>query len=192
MTGIRNITKKLIAVLVTAVLLCTPALAQPAVDAANARARLELLKKYRHDDEVRQILFISHTRVSSAIAWYYEKKSDTGAWTLVFQTDAYTGINGMDKREEGDGRTPSGEYTVTGAFGRLPDPGTRLPYIPLTPSTYACSEDCEWYNRIIDTNVTGHLCRGESMWIDSPAYDYGLTIDYNASNTYPNGYNLGG
>lgn len=29
-----------------------------------------------------------------------------------------------------------------------------MPYIDVKPTTYACDEDCEYYNKIIDTALT--------------------------------------
>ena len=33
-----------------------------------------------------------------------------------------------DQRRQGTGKTPAGTFAITSAFGRLPDPGTSLPY----------------------------------------------------------------
>ena len=73
------------------------------------------------------------------------------------------------------------------AFGILNDPGTSLDYIQITESVYACDEDCEYYNQIIDTRAVDHDCSGEEMYIYTPEYNYGIATDYNAENEYPKG-----
>lgn len=164
-----------------------PAAAGPEVDTDNAQTRREYLQGYRSDDSVRQILIISHTEGWNAKASFYEKSDDNDAWRLTFRSEAWIGKNGMGKTREGDALTPYGEFDVTGAFGILKNPGTRLDYIDVKPTTFACDEDCEYYNRIIDIEETGHDCHGEEMYSYSPEYNYGMTTSYNPTNTYPDG-----
>ena len=64
----------------------------------------------------------------------------------------------------GDGKTPIGTLRPLSAFGIKPNPGTTMPYIDVKPTTYACDEDCEYYNKIIDTAETKHECKGEEMY----------------------------
>ena len=49
-------------------------------------------------------------------------------------------------------------------------------------TTYACDEDCEFYNQIIDISKTGHDCKGEEMYKYSPEYNYGLQTGTNPEN----------
>ncbi len=153
------------------------------IDLDNAQQRREVLRKYRPDSSVRQILFISHTSGWNAKAWLYEKQGINNAWSMTLETEAFIGKNGMGKTREGDGKTPCGDYAVTGAFGILPNPGTALPYTNVSPATYACDEDCEYYNTIVDTEATGHVCKGENMFAFTPEYNHGLVTSYNENNT---------
>jgi L,D-peptidoglycan transpeptidase YkuD (ErfK/YbiS/YcfS/YnhG family) len=41
----------------------------------------------------------------------------------------------------GDGKTPLGTLRPLSAFGIKPNPGTTMPYIDVTPTTYAFDED---------------------------------------------------
>ena len=50
-----------------------------------------------------------------------------------------------------------------------------------------CDEDCEYYNQIIDTEETGHECKGEEMFSYQPQYNYGIATDFNKACIYPNG-----
>jgi len=76
-----------------------------------------------------------------------------------------------------------GESYLTG----WPNPGTTMPYIDVKPTTYACDEDCEYYNKIIDTAETKHECKGEEMYSYQPQYNYGIATDFNKECIYPNG-----
>ena len=106
---------------------------------------------------------------------------------VLFVTDVFVGKNGLGKTGEGDGKTPVGILHPLTAFGVKPNPGTTMPYIDVKPTTYACDEDCEYYNQIIDTKETGHECHGEEMYSYQPQYNYGIATDFNKECVYPNG-----
>ncbi len=150
----------------------------------NAQKRRELLNKYRFDKNVGSILIISHTAAYSARASYFVKSEGCDAWRLLFESEAVIGKNGMNKAAEGDGKTPCGDYAITGAFGICPKPDTALDYIKLSKTSLACNEHCEYYNRIIDTEKN---YSGEQMYYCSPEYNYGLISDYNSACVYPAG-----
>ena len=151
----------------------------------------EKLQYYRKDDGVRQIMLVRCTEGSNAIVQFYIKLTDqNSAWTLLFETDAYIGKNGACKTEEGDAKTPYGDFGIVSAFGILDDPGTKLDYISVTETTYACDEECEYYNRIIDTRETGHACNGEEMFIYTPEYNYGIALDFNPEHEWPLGSSI--
>ena len=69
---------------------------------------------------------------------------------VLFTTSVYIGKNGLGKEGEGDAKTPTGTLRVLSAFGVKPNPGTKIPYINVTSSIYACDDNCEYYNQIID------------------------------------------
>jgi L,D-peptidoglycan transpeptidase YkuD (ErfK/YbiS/YcfS/YnhG family) len=161
------------------------------VDKDSAQARREEMWKYRDNDKVNQILYVTHTEGSNAIAEFYEKNADEGnAWVMVFRTDAFIGVDQMGQPDEQSGRTPLGDYGIGSAFGIRKNPGTKLEYIDVGPTTYACDEDCEFYNQIIDISKTGHDCKGEEMYKYSPEYNYGLQTGTNPENVYNKGSNL--
>ena len=106
---------------------------------------------------------------------------------VLFETDVFVGKNGLGKTGEGDGKTPIGTLHPLTAFGVKPNPGTTMPYIDVKPTTYACDENCEYYNQIIDTAETKHDCKGEEMYSYQPQYNYGIATDFNKECIYPNG-----
>ena len=106
---------------------------------------------------------------------------------VLFVTDVYVGKNGLGKTGEGDGKTPVGTLHPLSAFGIKPNPGTTMPYIDVTPTTYACDDNCEYYNQIIDTAAVHHKCGGEEMYSYQPQYNYGIATDFNKECIYPKG-----
>jgi len=159
--------------------------ADPSINAENAQYWREVLQNYRGEDSVQQIMLVRYTGGCSAIVKYYEKcPEENNAWALVFEEeDAYVGKFGIDKTKEGDAKTPTGDLGVLFAFGLRENPGTALAYVDITPDTYACDEDCPYYNTIVDIRETGHDCKGEDMYRFSPEYNYGFATDYNADCT---------
>ena len=109
---------------------------------------------------------------------------------VLFETDVYLGKNGIGKTGEGDSKTPIGTLRPLSAFGVKPNPGTTMPYIDVTPTIYACDDNCEYYNKIIDTAVVNHQCKGEEMYKYQPHYNYGIATDFNKDCVYPNGSNI--
>ena len=143
------------------------------------------------DDKVNQILFVTHTEGTQATAELYVKvPEENNSWVMEFSTDAYIGIDQMGVPNEQSGYTPLGDYGIGNAFGIRKNPGTSLNYIDITPTTFACDEDCEYYNQIIDIKETGHDCKGEEMYKYSPEYNYGLQTATNPGNEYNKGSNL--
>ena len=162
--------------------------ADPTINVENQAFWRESLQKYRHDDNVHQIMLVRCTEGCTATVQYYEKDTDENdVWSLTFETEAVIGKNGPGKTGEGDAKTPYGDFGVRGAFGIRSDPGSKLPYTQVKETTFACDEEGEYYNRIIDTKETGHDCKGEEMYELSPEYNYGIETDFNADNEYPKG-----
>lgn len=141
-----------------------------------------LLDKYAKNPEVNQILLVKCTQGYDAEAYFYVKNA-SGKWELQRSSDAQLGKNGLGKQVDGDMKTPEGEFGIRCAFGILPNPGTSIEYIDVTPSVYGCSDDCQYYNQIIDTSAVHHECHGEHMIEIAPDYNYGMSIDYNHDNT---------
>ena len=159
----------------------------PSINPDTAQYWRETIQKYRDVDEVKQLFFVRYTGGCSAKAILYVKSEHNNAWEQKFETDAYVGKHGINKTKEGDAKTPVADLGVRSAFGILPNPGTSLEYIDITKNIYACDEDCEYYNQIIDIEKTGHDCKGEDMYAYSPEYNYGIATTFNDSNTYPDG-----
>lgn len=144
-----------------------------------------VLKQYATDASVQELLLVHCDQGSDATVYFCRKQG--GRWKLLREGAAFVGKNGLGKTGEGDAKTPEGDFGILTAFGILPDPGTALPWLQVTESTYACDEEGPWYNRIIDTVATHHPCKGEDMFHTAPEYNYGLALDFNPDCRYPDG-----
>ncbi len=84
-------------------------------------------------------------------------------------------------------KTPVCEFGFLYAFGIKPNPGAKLEYLHVKDFHYSCDENCEFYNKIIDTNIVNHQCQGEHIIDYVPQYNYGIVQDYNKDCVYPYG-----
>ncbi|MER6850699.1 L,D-transpeptidase family protein [Streptomyces flaveolus] len=90
----------------------------------------------------------------------YERHPVRGWQAVAGPWSAHTGLRGWTSdHSAGDLRTPIGVFGISDAGGRLPDPGTRLPY----------DQDPEF-----SLSGTGHL--GEDL---EGSFDYVIAVDYN-------------
>ncbi|MDO4204027.1 MAG: L,D-transpeptidase family protein [Selenomonadaceae bacterium] len=172
--------------LLAALLFIFAAPASPAGAEANtAEAKTqEILERYRPDETVHQLLLVNHHDGSDADITLYEKIG--GQWQKTMECAGFVGKNGIDKEREGDGKTPTGEFTFIGTFGICADPGAKLPYTPITADHYFC-DDKRYYNQLINIKDKPHHCSGEHMIEYDVAYRYGLIIDFNRENIYGKG-----
>ena len=110
-----------------------------------------------------------------------------GSWTEI-QTKVpvdlgYGGLVPGDKRRQGTGKTPTGTYAITSAFGRKADPGTKLDYIkidrndawtynPRVPSTYNIFQTANRSWKSYGNYV-------ESLYSYGKQYNYVAIMDFN-------------
>jgi L,D-peptidoglycan transpeptidase YkuD (ErfK/YbiS/YcfS/YnhG family) len=116
----------------------------------------------------------------------FERDGHSGWRQVVGSTPAWLGFGGLvpgAQRKQGSGTTPAGTYAITSAFGRLPDPGTSLPYRqfdrndswtydPAHPFTYNV-----YQTTAIDWRAYGGYA--EHLWAKGPQYRYVAVLDFN-------------
>ena len=145
----------------------------------------QLLDKYKEDDDVNQLIFVKYKSGSKATLYLYQK-TEEGEWKKLLSCKAYVGKKGINKKKEGDKKTPTGDFKITAAFGRKSNPGTTLKYTKLSKNLYWCS-DKKYYNKMINIKKKKHKCKGEHLIKYSPQYDYAMVIGYNTSCKYGKG-----
>ena len=147
------------------------------------------LQHYCHQNSIQQIILVEQSKevVSKGTLFLLTRKNGQD-WKEVLKCMAYLGKNGIDKKREGDLRTPTGDFGMIMAFGAKDDPGSLIPYTKLTNTMYFCG-DKEYYNQFIDTSKVNHTCSSNSEHLLSyiPQYNYALVFDYNKENVYGKG-----
>ncbi len=107
-----------------------------------------------------------------------------GVWKLrIGPVTARVGAGGVGRASEGSTRTPAGDFSLTEAFGRQTDPGTKMSYFK--------TDRYDWW----DGNVTSptyneHVRRttspggaSENLYYAGAVYDYAAVIGYNLDGT---------
>lgn len=140
-----------------------------------------------------QIIVVAVSDEEARLCFYkYEKDRDVnsisdkrkGMWRLVLETEANIGENGLGKKKEGDGRTPTGVYRFTKAFGILENPGAKIDYTQVDEKHYWVDDsNSNYYNQFVDIdeinkdwNSAEHICEYKD------AYKYVLATSYNSVN----------
>jgi L,D-peptidoglycan transpeptidase YkuD (ErfK/YbiS/YcfS/YnhG family) len=116
----------------------------------------------------------------------YERDGNGGWREVIGATPARLGWSGLylaAERRQGSGRTPAGTFAIPRAFGRLADPGTKLPYTqfdrndawtynPKNPFTYNVFQTVKasW------SSYGGYV---ERLWSHGNQYRYVAVLDYN-------------
>ncbi len=88
-------------------------------------------------------------------------------------------------KREGDGKSPAGVFALGTAFGYAsqPLPGTKLPYLALTPSIECVDDvDSKYYNRMLDrSSVAPDWNSSEHMRNTGESYRWGIVVDHNGT-----------
>ena len=89
------------------------------------------------------------------------------------------------KKQEGDGKTPAGMFTIAQSFGYEPTPTGALPYL-YTFDTLVCVDDTSsrHYNDIgVFSDPKAQFKSFERMRREDDAYRLGLVVNYNTDRT---------
>lgn len=133
-----------------------------------------------------QIVTVTAASSSSTTATLSVWKKVGSGWVRVYgPLKAWVGVDGVGKASEYTSKTPAGSFTLTQAFGRLADPGTRLPYFTTTPRDWWVGQSGPYYNTH-QRCTAGHACPwhspSEHLYYETPYYNYAAVIDYNTRN----------
>jgi zinc D-Ala-D-Ala dipeptidase len=115
----------------------------------------------------------------------YERDTAGGRWRVVGGRVAVVvgrkGLAPIGEKREGDGRSPSGVYSLGTAFGFSESSDLRVPFRPLR-STTECVDDTasRYYNQVVDRDAVPAVdwSSAEKMRaIDQ--YRWGMIVNYN-------------
>jgi L,D-peptidoglycan transpeptidase YkuD (ErfK/YbiS/YcfS/YnhG family) len=127
----------------------------------------------------RQLLVVTplDTNSSKGVAKLYENGFETASYDVMLGRN---GVAKMNKKREGDGKTPSGEYSISALFGK--EILNQSMIFIKTSKTLHCIDDVNssYYNRIEDSEkIVKDYVSYEEMLRDDGLYDMGALIDYN-------------
>jgi L,D-peptidoglycan transpeptidase YkuD (ErfK/YbiS/YcfS/YnhG family) len=133
-------------------------------------------------EESEQLIFATNTDSSSFHVTIDAVERNNGIWHLVFLT--FTGSIGekgfapMDKKREGDGKSPSGIFPLGAAFGYDPWVVTKMPYKQATDDDFWVDDvNSEDYNKWVKGKPKA--ASWEKMKRNDDQYKYGVVIEYN-------------
>jgi L,D-peptidoglycan transpeptidase YkuD (ErfK/YbiS/YcfS/YnhG family) len=134
----------------------------------------------------RQLITVTAAAYGTTYATLAAYRSTGHGWQRVFGPwTARLGRNGFAPpggKREGDGRTPSGSFSMQFFFGVLPNPGAHFPYRRIHPYDYWDDDPgSARYNEWVDGRRASPGADPEPM--DVSAYDYGAVIGYNTART---------
>jgi len=116
----------------------------------------------------------------------FERDGNGGWRQVVPPTPAWLGYGGLvpgERRKQGTGTTPAGTYAITSAFGRLPDPGTKMPYRKFdTNDSWTYDPDHPYTYNVFQTapiNWADYGGNAEHLWVKGPQYRYVAVLDFN-------------
>ena len=136
----------------------------------------------------RQVISVIADGYGQTTATFTAYERDGNGWKQVFGPwPANVGGSGFaapDAKREGDGRTPSGSYPFDFFFGVLGNPGVKFAYRDITGPQIVWDDDpgSPLYNTWVDTTTQTPGPSPEPMY-NTPAYNYGAVIAYNAART---------
>lgn len=139
---------------------------------------LTQIPKVKDSDQL--ILVVGGEGFEARISYY--KQDEMNNWSNVFTTDGTYGRNGStSEKKEGDGKTPTGFYRFTLAFGNKPDPGSVMDYHEVQSGDYWIDDpDSQYYNRLINAKtIPDGWKSGEKLENYVPDYNYALALNYN-------------
>ena len=102
----------------------------------------------------------------------------------VVEDSAVIGVNGLDKISVDDGKTPTGMYTFTQAFGTAADPGSQIGYTVVDSSFYWCNDaSSDLYNTMVSTNNSSGYDLNQCTHFTEYGgqFEYALAFNFNTS-----------
>jgi L,D-peptidoglycan transpeptidase YkuD (ErfK/YbiS/YcfS/YnhG family) len=142
---------------------------------------------YATGSATRVITVVARSTRSTTARLQAWNRAPGGGWLKYgAAVTAHVGSDGLTKSpSESRSATPIGSFTLTRAFGRDSNPGTKLPYTKTTPADWWISQPGPLYNTLQVCSSHCAFTRGspnEHLYYETPFYDYAVVIDYNTRN----------
>ncbi|MGC4962269.1 L,D-transpeptidase family protein [Gordonia sp. DT101] len=135
--------------------------------------------------DTRQMIVVTAPKANDASATLtgFERGTD-GSWKPVIgPTKAFLGSLGMGEPKDNVPRTPEGTFGLDQAFGRLANPGTKMPYKKVDRQ--------DWWDSNMKSPTYNTMVRqakspggdSENLYDSGPVYDYAVNIAHNPQRT---------
>jgi L,D-peptidoglycan transpeptidase YkuD (ErfK/YbiS/YcfS/YnhG family) len=155
----------------------------PPPPASTTAAAVSLPLPYGTGAATRVITVVAPSTGSTTATLQAWQKSARGWTRYGSAVIAYVGSDGLSTHaSESSSATPIGSFNLTQAFGRQPNPGTRLPYRQTTPADWWISQPGPLYNTLQHCSSACAFTQGdpnEHLYYTTPYYRYAVVIDYN-------------
>ena len=132
--------------------------------------------------ESKQLIFATSSDAVSVLITIHTLEKGIGSWHVVFPPFPASigegGFAAIDKKKEGDGKSPSGIFPLGTAFGYQPSVVTLLPYRQVMDDDFWVDDvDSENYNQWVKGKP--NAASFEKMRRDDDQHKFGLVIEYN-------------
>ena len=129
-----------------------------------------------------QLIFVTNRDASSFSVGIDFLEKNGGLWKIVFPrvnaTIGEKGFASLNKKKEGDRRSPTGIFRLGTAFGYGPSVATKMPYRQATEEDFWVDDvDSEDYNKWV--RGPPKAASAEKMKREDGLYKYGIVIEYN-------------
>jgi D-alanyl-D-alanine dipeptidase len=130
----------------------------------------------------RQLVFATNTDAPSSLVTVHLLEKEGSAWKLAFPAfRARIGEKGfapVDKKREGDGKSPTGVFPLGTAFGYAPSVPTKTPYRQATDNDFWVDDvRSDDYNKWVSGRPGATSV--EKMKREDDLYKLGIVIEYN-------------
>lgn len=132
-----------------------------------------------------QIILVlnNNSKDYSADLYTFQKNIYTNKWEEVFPTCkvglGYAGFAKEGCKIEGDGKTPTGLFPISRAFGRN-DLKVKLDYTKITPQhVWVTDTNSAFYNQIIIDSTNEYRMGKNEILSEIELYEYAIVVDYN-------------
>jgi zinc D-Ala-D-Ala dipeptidase len=131
-----------------------------------------------------QIILVTGEKGSSFVANIEVFEKDGGVWKAAlgpFKVSAgRNGFSGIDRKREGDGKTPSGIFALGRAFGYAPEVKTKMPYRQAAENDFWVDDvKSAQYNMWVHGKPEASSY--EKMKREDNIYKYGIVVEYNTA-----------
>ena len=140
--------------------------------------------------DCQQLFIVYNAKASSIVSELKVLERGDEGWVVVDSlcgpcNIGKKGFAAVGKKAEGDGKSPTGIYTITHYFSRFPKFNANLEKIKVTSNTIWVDDPKDkLYNSYCEQNET-HPHKGERLIRKDGQYDYVMVINYNTVERKP-------